>query len=148
MAFSQEVKSCRISGMMKVWYSLYKMFLSVGQTPDNSARSSETLMKWKRTLSKHTLLIVNSLNMETHTHTSVQSLDSEMHWHWDIFKHDLTQITERSHKCSFSNNNRTFNQSYLVFKGIVHFEIHFWYVLAYLKGIQDVGVFVSTVVSI
>jgi len=33
-------------------------------------------------------------------------------------------------------------------KGIVHFEIHFWYVLAYLKGIQDVGVFVSAVVSI
>jgi len=26
-------------------------------------------------------------------------------------------------------------------KGIVHFEIHFWYVLTYLKGIQDVGVF-------
>jgi len=33
-------------------------------------------------------------------------------------------------------------------KGIVHFEIHFWYVLAYLKGIQDVGVFVSAVASI
>jgi len=31
------------------------------------------------------------------------------------------------------------------FKGIVHFEIKFWYVLAYLKGIQDVGVFVSAV---
>jgi len=30
-------------------------------------------------------------------------------------------------------------------KGIVHFEINFWNVLAYLKGIQDVGVFVSTV---
>jgi len=29
------------------------------------------------------------------------------------------------------------------FKGIVHFEINFWYVLAYLKGIQDVDVFVS-----
>jgi len=26
-------------------------------------------------------------------------------------------------------------------KGIVHFEIHFWYVLAYLKGIQDVSLF-------
>jgi len=26
-------------------------------------------------------------------------------------------------------------------KGIVHFENNFWYVLAYLKGIQDVGVF-------
>jgi len=33
-------------------------------------------------------------------------------------------------------------------KGIVHFEIHFWYVLAYLKGNQDVGVFVSTAFSI
>jgi len=33
------------------------------------------------------------------------------------------------------------------FKGIVHFEINFWYVFAYLKGIQDVGVFVSTVFS-
>jgi len=37
---------------------------------------------------------------------------------------------------------------YIIFKGIIHFEINFWYVLAYLKGIQDVGVFVSTVVSI
>jgi len=27
----------------------------------------------------------------------------------------------------------------LDFKGIVHFEMNFWYVLAYLKGIQDVG---------
>jgi len=33
-------------------------------------------------------------------------------------------------------------------KGIVHFEINLLYVLAYLKGIQDVGVFVSTVFSI
>jgi len=31
----------------------------------------------------------------------------------------------------------------LGFKGIVHFEMIFWYVLAYVKGIQDVGVFVS-----
>jgi len=31
------------------------------------------------------------------------------------------------------------------FKGIVYFEIIVWYVLAYLKDIQDVGVFVSTV---
>jgi len=33
-------------------------------------------------------------------------------------------------------------------KGIVHFEINFWYDLDYLKGIQDVGVFVSTVFSV
>jgi len=32
------------------------------------------------------------------------------------------------------------------FKGIFPFEINFWDVLAYLKGIQDVGVFVSAVV--
>jgi len=30
-------------------------------------------------------------------------------------------------------------------KGMVQFEINFWYVLACLKGIQDVSVFVSTV---
>jgi len=35
-----------------------------------------------------------------------------------------------------------------VLKGIVHFEMNFWYVLAYLKEIKDVGVFVSTVFSI
>jgi len=36
---------------------------------------------------------------------------------------------------------------YSIIKRIVHYEINFWYVLAYLKGIQDVGVFVSTVFS-
>ncbi len=30
-------------------------------------------------------------------------------------------------------------------KGIVHFEIKIWYLLAYPKGIQDVGVFFSSV---
>jgi len=36
-----------------------------------------------------------------------------------------------------------FNESLLneSIKGIVHFEIYFWFVLVYLKGIQDVGVF-------
>jgi len=32
----------------------------------------------------------------------------------------------------------------LKLKGIVHFKINFWYILAYLKGIQDVAVFVSS----
>ncbi len=31
------------------------------------------------------------------------------------------------------------------FKGIVHFEIKIWYLSAYPKGIQDVGVFLSLV---
>ncbi len=32
-----------------------------------------------------------------------------------------------------------------VLKGIVHFEIKIWYLSAYPKGIQDVGVFFSSV---
>jgi len=40
------------------------------------------------------------------------------------------------------------SDDFILFKGIVHFETNLWYVLAYLKGIQDVGVFVSTVVSV
>ncbi len=32
-----------------------------------------------------------------------------------------------------------------VIKGIVHFEIKIWYLSAYPKGIQDVGVFFSSV---
>jgi len=36
----------------------------------------------------------------------------------------------------------------LQIKGIVHFEINFRYVLAYLRGIRDVGVFVSTGFSV
>ncbi len=34
---------------------------------------------------------------------------------------------------------------YACFKGIVHFEIKMWYLSAYPKGIQDVGVFFSSV---
>ncbi len=37
-----------------------------------------------------------------------------------------------------------FTESVLV-KGIVHFEIKMWYLSAYPKGIQDVGVFFSSV---
>ncbi len=33
----------------------------------------------------------------------------------------------------------------LLLKGIVHFEIKIWYLSAYPKGIQDVGVFFSSV---
>ncbi len=33
---------------------------------------------------------------------------------------------------------------WLEFKGIVHFEIKIWYLSAYPKGIQDVGVFFSS----
>ncbi len=36
-------------------------------------------------------------------------------------------------------------QQYVFLKGIVHFEIKIWYLSAYPKGIQDVGVFFSSV---
>ncbi len=35
--------------------------------------------------------------------------------------------------------------SAITLKGIVHFEIKIWYLSAYPKGIQDVGVFFSSV---
>jgi len=34
---------------------------------------------------------------------------------------------------------------FIEIKGIVNFEMNFWYFLASIKGIQDVGVFVSAV---
>jgi len=66
----------------------------------------------------------------------------------------LFNVISPSTTCSwikaFVDSGTTFqstNQINFV-KGIVHFEINFWYVLAYLMGIQDVGIFVSAVVSI
>ncbi len=41
--------------------------------------------------------------------------------------------------------NEALNASDLHVKGIVHFEIKIWYLSAYPKGIQDVGVFFSSV---
>ncbi len=37
------------------------------------------------------------------------------------------------------------SENFLCLKGIVHFEIKMWYLSAYPKGIQDVGVFFSSV---
>ncbi len=34
-----------------------------------------------------------------------------------------------------------YGENTLLIKGIVHFEIKIWYLSAYPKGIQDVGVF-------
>jgi len=53
---------------------------------------------------------------------------------------------EQSNLSNLSNFNVI--DDVILFQGIVHFEINFLYVLAYLKGIQDVDVFVSTVFSI
>ncbi len=40
---------------------------------------------------------------------------------------------------------KTIAVSQFYIKGIVHFEIKIWYLSAYPKGIQDVGVFFSSV---
>jgi len=44
-------------------------------------------------------------------------------------------------------NSPFLKRKVILVKGIVHSEINFWHVLAYLKGIQDAGVFASTVFS-
>ncbi len=59
-------------------------------------------------------------------------------------KQMLSRMTiSLSHQCIPQVNHK----SYLIYslKGIVHFEIKIWYVSAYPKGIQDVGVFFSSV---
>ncbi len=43
------------------------------------------------------------------------------------------------------NLNRKLAILTLMLKGIIHFEIKIWYLSAYPKGIQDVGVFFSSV---
>ncbi len=40
---------------------------------------------------------------------------------------------------------RIYSSLLILVKGIVHFEIKIWYLSAYPKGIQDVGVFFSSV---
>ncbi len=45
----------------------------------------------------------------------------------------------------FCYNGETVSLSSLFIKGIVHFEIKIWYLSAYPKVIQDVGVFFSSV---
>ncbi len=47
------------------------------------------------------------------------------------------------HDLLYVNRLYTSTKNYL--KGIVHFEIKIWYLSAYPKGIQDVGVFFSSV---
>ncbi len=57
--------------------------------------------------------------------------------------------------CTYTVLHTTYTSSYYAstqvfgpLKGIVHFEIKNWYLSAYPKGIQDVGVFFSSVDSI
>ncbi len=46
---------------------------------------------------------------------------------------------------SFFLSERKLLNAILRVKGIVHFEVKIWYLSAYPKGIQDVGVFFSSV---
>ncbi len=65
---------------------------------------------------------------------NVRSLDNKL----DYIR--LLRSTQRTVRdcCVF-----VFTETWL--KGIVHFEIKIWYLSAYPKGIQDVGVFFSSV---
>ncbi len=65
-----------------------------------------------------------------------------------ISYHDLTmKTTSKAFKLisAFTNTLLQLFSYLFIFKGIVHFEIKIWYVSAYPKGIQDVGVFFSSV---
>ncbi len=65
---------------------------------------------------------------------------------------DLCVMLHSKDIFSYDHENNTlfrfeggFFRSDCAFKGIVHFEIKMWYLSAYPKGIQDVGVFFSSV---
>ncbi len=75
---------------------------------------------------------------------------------WDGVHMFYSQLTHRFHSLWWtshlsgvyiidgSDHNIT-AEVYDVIKGIVHFEIKIWYLSAYPKGIQDLGVFFSSV---
>ncbi len=55
------------------------------------------------------------------------------------------EVAVSGRQSSPSRKARDVVSSFLNVKGIVHFEIKMWYLSAYPKGIQDVGVFFSSV---
>ncbi len=63
-------------------------------------------------------------------------------WNWNFSKYSISDL-----KYSILELELIFDsQPYIwCIKGIVHFEIKMWYLSAYPKGIQDVGVFFSSV---
>ncbi len=62
--------------------------------------------------------------------------------HRESFSIHLVKVS-----CPFPSSSSTTTKNHLqdIVKGIVHFEIKMWYLSAYPKGIQDVGVFFSSV---
>ncbi len=63
----------------------------------------------------------------------------------DIIKSVIDFYSMEKNTMEVSGYQQVFGWTELSLKGIVHFEIKIWYVSAYPKGIQDVGVFFSSV---
>ncbi len=65
---------------------------------------------------------------------------------WKLPKVQLSCIQTFLFECDYLKIKSIECNSVVVhIKGIVHFEIKIWYLSAYPKGIQDVGVFFSSV---
>ncbi len=64
---------------------------------------------------------------------------------WDIKMICSTNSWSVDHIALFILVTLYNKMSFVNIKGIVHFEIKIWYLSAYPKGIQDVGVFFSSV---
>ncbi len=60
-------------------------------------------------------------------------------------RHNFCRVLGDFHSSTFSAKPGSFDVTVRFVKGIVHFEIKIWYLSAYPKGIQDVGVFFSSV---
>ncbi len=65
---------------------------------------------------------------------------------WESKHHNNPQVGLIHYKLTSCKAKRwVFVVNKSIIKGIVHFEIKIWYLSAYPKGIQDVGVFFSSV---
>jgi len=88
-------------------------------------------------------------NTNKQTQLTISFIDAKRHVSSQIIIFHNTKLTQCL-QCSLCIHT-VINIAYLAqsfnstIKGIVHFEINVWYVLSYLKGIQDVVVFVSAV---
>ncbi len=74
------------------------------------------------------------LTIESGMPKSVEDLSNEIKRQFDI---------EGDIRLQYMDSD--FDNNFVNLKGIVHFEIKIWYLSAYPKGIQDVGVFFSSV---
>jgi len=136
--------SCACSVFVKKIHEKCHIRLTYGKQNVNSPPPKKKNKQTKKTKQKHVVSIhqvnvvwIHAHNSNLKTNENIQTFCLTLKCWFFFFK--LPSINKIKIQCHFFA---------YAFKGIVHFEIDSWYVLSYLKGIQDIGVLVYTVFSI